>query len=195
MILVHMRDRALLREEERFGPVEVGRHLGRRQPGRFGEAAVQVTGLHHETSEGEVREIDVELGLGVAREKAPPHRLALGELQPSRDGEPRMGERIALARDREQDRGARIGIHVLRMGREPRDQDQRRPAGIGRHRDERRERHAGPVVERRERAGPDAPQQALREHRAVEFTRVQSRLRHAVPCLMPIGLAKTRVLP
>ena len=104
----------------------------------------------------------------MAGEKPPPDVILVGPRGAAHDRQSGMGERVALAALRQEDGGALILLEVLGVGREPRHQEQRRAVVIGRDRDERSEGKAAGTFERRERAGPDGPQELLRDADRVE---------------------------
>ncbi len=185
---VHVLDRAALAGHDGVGAGEVEEQLLAGQGRGLGEAAVEVARPRIEGEEAEIREIGVELGLGMAGEEPLP-RPRLGGLDRAADHrEPWMGEGIALAALREQQRAARIGQQVPGVGREPRQQHQRRAVHVGGDRHQRRE--GGAVrIERRERPGADAAQQGSCQTDGVERRRLRGQ-RPGRAARSGIGLAR-----
>jgi hypothetical protein len=88
------------------------------------------------------------------RQKTPAQMHFVGRVtrnlcKPAEHGQPRMGERIALARGREQNRCAAVRFKIGGMAGKPGYQDQRRPIAVGCDIDERY---------RRERTGTNRAQ-------------------------------------
>ncbi len=84
----------------------------RRQRRRLGKAAVEVPGPDLEAEEREIREVGIERGLRVAGEEPRPHTGLGATFGTPRHGQARMGQGVALAAGREQQRAARIGLQV-----------------------------------------------------------------------------------
>ena len=173
MILIHVRDRALLGGDQFLGARKVGQHIVRRQIRGAREAAIEMRRGDSHAPEREIAEAGVKLRLRMAREEAPPHARLVGALlldarEGAEHGQARMRQRIALAGLGEQHRGAAVGLEVRRMGGKPRGQDHRRAVHVGRDLHQRGERMAGIAVERAERAGPGRPQQGLGERLRIE---------------------------
>ena len=87
-----------------------------------------------------------------------------------------MRERVAASDAREQERGARIGLEMARMGGKPRQEQQGAPVRVGRDAGEARKRRAL-RIERGKRAAARAAQQGFRQGQGVEFRRGALRAR------------------
>jgi hypothetical protein len=130
-----------------------------RQRRGLGKAPVEVARIRIEGEEAEIGEVGVELGLGMAGQEPLADARFVGAGGAAGHGQARMGQRIALAADGEQQRAARVLVEVARMRREPRHQHQGRAVVVGRDGDERGEGRAVLGVERGEGARPHAAQQ------------------------------------
>jgi hypothetical protein len=128
MVLVHVRDRALLAFDQILRARKVGHDVGRFQIGSAGEAGIEMPGNNAEPPEREIGEPGVKLGLRMAGKKAPAHRRLLRVVarewpEGADEGEARMGGRIALPGRGHQHRGAAIRFQVGGVSGKPGDQD------------------------------------------------------------------------
>ena len=163
MVLVHMRDRALLRLQEIAGIRDVADELRRREPGGAREAAIEVASFHGDAIEARNprsrhrgRTLDGAPGSAAAR--ADRRSLAARPITVSRGWA--SGSPFPPCTRRSERRGSDRMLRVCA------DRPDRRrigePSGRGRHVDERREWVARSRLERREGADADGAQQALR---------------------------------
>ena len=130
MVGVHVLNRPLFDLDDFRSVSKIGDDVACLEIGCSGEPAVEMRRRHVQSPEREIAKAGIKVGFRVAGEKAPLHprpvrRVALDIGKSTQHGEPRMGERIALAGGCEQHGRAGIGLDIGRVGRQPRHQDHR----------------------------------------------------------------------
>jgi hypothetical protein len=128
-----------------------------------------------EPPEGEIGKAGVKRSLRMSGKEAPAGALVLDasslETRGAADeGEARMRERVAAPDARKQERSARIGLQMARMGGKPRQEEQGAPVDIGGDAGEAGKWRAL-RIERRKRTASHAAQQSLSQGQGVEIRR------------------------
>ena len=112
MILVHMRHGFIFCGEQREGIGNRQQQIVRAQCCGFGKTAVEMSRRDVDDPEREIGKIRVERGVGVPPQKAVTQQRIGIAAGCAAQSQARMGERVALAALRQQQRAARIRIKL-----------------------------------------------------------------------------------